>query len=62
MKRKRKKLSVTQRQVTIGSGRKTDKSKCCKAEIRQRRVYPFAICCRECNKDIVYEDQVAFVQ
>ena len=62
MKQKRKKLSKTQKLVTIGHGKQCDRSRCCNAEIRQRRVYPFAIACKECNTDIIYEDQVAFTK
>lgn len=53
---KRKRLSKTHRLVTLDK----DKSRCCKADIRQRRVYPFPLCCTDCNKNILYEDQIIF--
>lgn len=61
MKKKRISLKKSQRLVTIGSDlKKVDISRCCKAEIHQSRVYPFALYCKECDEEIVYEDQVIF--
>jgi len=61
MKKKRISLKKTQRLVKIGSNlKKADISRCCKAEIRSSRVYPFALYCDECDKAIIYEDQVIF--
>ena len=53
---KRKPLVWTQREVVIGR----DISRCCHASLRQRRVYPFAICCSDCNYDIKFEHEIIF--
>jgi len=61
MKEKRKSLKETQRLVTIGRDlKKADISSCCNAEIRQSGIYPRALYCGECDKQIIYEDQVVF--
>ena len=52
----RKILSETQREIVLGK----DKSRCCRGELRQRRIYPFNVCCDECNKDMKHEDEIIF--
>lgn len=54
----RKELKVTQRLIIIGATENADKSKCCKAEIRQSRVYPRPLYCTGCQQEIKFEDQV----
>lgn len=61
MTHKRKKLSITQKEVLIGSDLKTcDISRCCRAEIRQSRVYPRPLYCRRCGQHIERGDQIIF--
>ena len=53
---KRKRLKDTQREIVIGR----DITKCCHAKIRQRGIYPFGVCCSDCNYDLEFEHEIIF--
>lgn len=55
---KKIKLSESKRLIIIGATDKSDKSKCCNEEIKQSRVYPRGLYCQKCHKDILFENDV----
>jgi len=53
---KRRRLSITQREIDLDK----DISRCCHARIRMRSIYPYSICCSECNYDLEFEHEIIF--
>jgi len=53
---KRRRLSITKREIVIGR----DISRCCHAQLKQRHIYPFAVCCSDCNYDLEWEHEIIF--
>ena len=53
---KRRDFSITKRLIDLD----LDVSRCCHAKLRQRRIYPFAICCSDCNADLNFEHEIIF--